>query len=159
MFLPLSRLLVGGLPLALPLQHSRVELVDQLAVDSDSIGIHPSVSLLSPHLLVLHCHLRVSGPAGRCLIRFCRHLHILILVISRYQHGIFRRLMKAASERDLERAARDVLSTMWLVKAQLWFGYEVKGIENLPADGQPALLVSGNKCVVKIALLELSIGT
>ena len=49
--------------------------------------------------------------------------------------------MKAASERDLERVARDVIATMWLVMGQLWFGYEVHGLENLPPDGGAALIV------------------
>ena len=48
--------------------------------------------------------------------------------------------MKAASERDIEAAIRDVLATVWLVKGKFWFGYEVKGSENIPDDG-PALLV------------------
>ena len=43
-------------------------------------------------------------------------------------------------EGDLEEAVRQILSAMWLVKGQLWFGYEVKGLENIPTEG-PALLV------------------
>ena len=63
----------------------------------------------------------------------------IVFLPSRYQHGIFRRLVKAASERDLERVARDIIATMWLVLGQLWFGYEVHGLENLPEG--PALIV------------------
>ena len=44
--------------------------------------------------------------------------------------------MKAASERDLERVGRTVIATLWLVMGQLWFGYEVHGLDNLPPDGK-----------------------
>lgn len=68
-------------------------------------------------------------------------IYISSVITYAYQHGILRRLMKAASERDIERATRDVIATLWLTKGQLWFGYEVRGLENIPEDGSPALLV------------------
>ena len=49
--------------------------------------------------------------------------------------------MKAASERDIEQVARTVLATSWVVMGQIWFGYEVRGLENLPPEGTGALLV------------------
>jgi len=70
---------------------------------------------------------------------FCAFVYITSAFAYAYQHGIFRRLVKAASERDLERVARDIIATMWLVMGQLWFGYEVHGLENLPEG--PALIV------------------
>ena len=57
------------------------------------------------------------------------------------QHGVFRVLMKAASERDIEQVARTVLATSWVVMGQIWLGYEVRGLENLPPEGTGALLV------------------
>jgi len=71
----------------------------------------------------------------------CLLLYITSTFAYAYQHGIFRRLMKAASERDLERVGRTVIATLWLVMGQLWFGYEVHGLDNLPPDGYGALLV------------------
>jgi len=91
---------------------------------------HYLTYLLGPTILAF------SIPLVLCLL-----IYITSIMAFAYQHGVFRVLMKAASERDIEQVARTVLATSWVVVGQIWFGYEVRGLENLPPEGTGALLV------------------
>ena len=59
----------------------------------------------------------------------------------RHPGRIWRRLRKAVLEdHDILDAGRDIVATLWDVQGWIWFGYEVKGLENVPADGGALIL-------------------
>jgi len=67
-------------------------------------------------------------------------IYISAFIAFAYRVGLFRRLREAATEKDIHKAAREVIALMWVAFGSMWHGYEVQGWENIPDEG-PALLV------------------
>lgn len=67
-------------------------------------------------------------------------IYISAFIAFAYRVGLFRRLREAATEKDIHKAAREVIALMWVAFGSMWHGYEVEGWENIPDEG-PALLV------------------
>jgi len=67
-------------------------------------------------------------------------IYISAFIAFAYRVGLFRRLREAATEKDIYKAAREVIALMWVAFGSMWHGYEVQGWENIPDEG-PALLV------------------
>ena len=67
-------------------------------------------------------------------------IYISSFIVFAYRQGLFRRLREAATERDVLKAAREVIAFMWMAFGSMWYGYEVHGWENIPDEG-PALIV------------------
>ena len=69
----------------------------------------------------------------------CLFIYITAFVFylhQRHPGRIWRRLRNTNLEyNDILDAGRDIVATLWDVQGWLWFGYEVKGMENVPADG------------------------
>jgi len=59
-----------------------------------------------------------------------------------YHRGqrVLRRLREAVEDRDIYKASREVIATFWDIQGWIWFGYEVEGLENVPAEG-PAMII------------------
>ena len=65
----------------------------------------------------------------------------LILYIHRvHQRRLYRRLREAATDWDIAKAGREVVSALWDAQGWIWHGYEVVGLDNIPESG-PALIV------------------
>ena len=72
------------------------------------------------------------------------YLTALILYIYRaHRKRLLHRLQQTVFEdRDFWEAGRQIVSTFWDAHAWLWHGYEIRGLENLPAEeGRGCLLV------------------
>ena len=70
----------------------------------------------------------------------CLFIYVTAFVFylhQRHPGRIWRRLRNTnlAEYSDVLDAGRDIVATLWDVQGWLWFGYEVKGLENIPADG------------------------
>lgn len=67
-------------------------------------------------------------------------IYVSAFIAFAYRVGLFRRLREAAAERDIYKAAREVIALMWVAFGSIWYGYEANGWENIPDEG-PALIV------------------
>ncbi|XP_005111889.1 transmembrane protein 68 [Aplysia californica] len=77
------------------------------------------------------------------LITFLLPLCILVLIyVTALMLFIYKQRMKlkAAYDRDFWYGARKTVGALWIAQARIWHGYEVEGLENIPASG-PALII------------------
>jgi hypothetical protein len=65
----------------------------------------------------------------------------LLLYIHRvHKRRLIRSIQEAASEWDIAKAGREIVSALWDAQGWIWHGYEVIGLENIPESG-PGLIV------------------
>eukprot|EP00095_Tigriopus_kingsejongensis_P000366 maker-scaffold319_size207808-snap-gene-0.25 protein:Tk00366 transcript:maker-scaffold319_size207808-snap-gene-0.25-mRNA-1 annotation:"GI15521" len=71
-------------------------------------------------------------------------IYLSAFILYLHQRGpgkIIRRIRRAVvEEHDLAKAGREIVATIWDFQGWIWFGYEVKGLENIPTEG-PALII------------------
>lgn len=71
-------------------------------------------------------------------------IYLSAFLLYLHQRGpgkLFRRIRRAVvEEHDLTKAGREIIATFWDAQGWIWFGYEVRGLENIPTEG-PALII------------------
>lgn len=66
---------------------------------------------------------------------------IILYIYRAHRNRLVNRLQDYVEQGDFWTAGREIVATLWDAHAWLWHGYELKGLENLPVDGQGCMLV------------------
>ena len=65
---------------------------------------------------------------------------LVLHIYKAHRKRLIRRLTEAVEHGDLLLGGREIVATIWESHAWLWHGYELRGLENIPAQGGCILL-------------------